>query len=193
VSRVRRALGPTTLALVAVGLLGACSGRGEPDAPAPAPSLAGARVMLLPARAQAPEQLDSELAFWLVDATPETEWVLPAELQAAVDRAPAWRLRLDALPRAVVDVGGGDRRVRDPLYGALRKLGAVVDADLAVIPLSAAELSDSTGVQLALAAALVDIRGGRVLWLETVRGERNPERGAAVASVAETLARLLVP
>jgi hypothetical protein len=176
-----------------MGLLGACSGRGEPEAPAPAPSLAGARVMLLPARASAPEQLDSELAFWLVDATPETEWVLPAELQAAVDRAPAWRLRLDALPRAVVDVGGGDRRVRDPLYGALRKLGAVVDADLAVIPLSAAELSDSTGVQVALAAALVDIRGGRVLWLETVSGERNPERGAAVASVAETLARLLVP
>ncbi len=171
---------------------GCASGGGSAVAPPPM-ALAGARVMLLPVKAPAPGQLDAELAFWLTDRAPDADWLLPAELQAAADRAPAWRLRLDGLARPVVDVGGGDRRVRDPLYGALRQLGAVVDANVAVVPLSVAESTDSAGVQLALATAVVDIRGGRVLWLHTVRGERNPDRGAAVASVAETLARFLVP
>lgn len=181
--------------LLLVGWLAGC-GTADEEGPVPAPpppDLAGARIMLLPVRAPAPARLDPELAFWLTDRAPATDWVLPAELQAAADRAPAWRLRLDALQRPVADLGAGDRRVRDPLYGALRQLGAVVDAHHALVPLSVTELDDSAGVALALRAALVDIHGGRVVWLHTVRGERNPSRAAAVASVAERLARALVP
>ena len=186
---------PRALLLV----LAACGGAGEPGAPpepepAPAPpQLAGQRVMLLPARAPAPEQLDAELAFWLTDRAPTVDWVPPDELQRVADRTPAWRMQLKGLPRPVVRLGGGERRVRDPLYGALRQLGAVVDARYAVVPVTVAEHPDSVGVRLSLAMAVVDIRGGRVLWLHTTAGERNPDRRAAVASVAEAMARSLVP
>jgi hypothetical protein len=176
--------------------LSACGGRGgdgEPAAPPPAPDLRGVRVMLLPVQAPAPERLDAELAFWLEDRAPSTDWVLPVELQAAVDRAPAWRLRLDGLPRPIGDLGGGERVVRDPLYGALRQLGAVVDSDYALVPVSTGLRTDSTGLELAMAMAVVDIRGGRVLWLHTVRSGGNPDRRAAVASVAELVARSLLP
>lgn len=187
---------PARVLLLALALATlACGGRARDGDPAPPPplDLSGMRVMLLPAPAPAPGQLDAELAFWLGDGSPTTDWVLPAELQAAVERAPAWRLRLDTVQRGIVDVGAGDRRVLDPLYGALRQLGAVVDSDYALVPMSVAERADSLGVELAVAMAVVDIRGGRVLWLHTARSAGNPERAAAVASVAELVARSLLP
>lgn len=180
---------------LALALAAAACGRGgdgTPTPPAATPDLTGARVMLLPARASAPAQLDPELAFWLTDRAAATDWVLPAELQRAVDRSPAWRMNLRALPRPIIDVGGS-HRVGDPLYGALRQLGAVVDARYAVVPLAAAEAVDSAGTAMALGVAVVDIRAGRVLWMHTVRTEGNTDRGAAVASVAEKVARTLFP
>ena len=182
----------TTVALLAA-LLAACGGRagGAGDTP-PAPSLAGARIMLLPARAGSPAQLDAELAFWLTDRAPYTEWLLPAALQATVDRHPAWRVRLDALPREVVDADGG-LRILDPLYGALRQLGAIEDTNLALVPVSARTEADGIGATLELSAALVDIRAGRVVWLGTVRGRGPDAGGAAVSAAAEALARALVP
>lgn len=180
---------------VAALLLIACGGArmGEPGPPPPAPALEGVRVMLLPARAGDPEQLDRELEFWLTDRAPATDWVLPAELQAAADRAPGWRLRLDALPRRVEEVHRGELRVRDPLYGNLRRLGAVVDANYAFMPVAWVEAPDTAGVAGVLTAALVDVRGGRVLWMHTVRGEPSAGRDAAVTSAAAALARSLLP
>lgn len=184
--------------VLALGLVlaAACGGRGddsEPAPPPPPPDLAGVRIMLLPVRAPAPPRLNAELAFWLQDRTPATDWVRPDELQRVADRTPAWRLRLDALQRPVMDMGRGDRRVRDPLYGALRQLGAVVDSDYALVPLGVMESTDTAGVALSMAVAVVQIRGGRVLWMHTARGERHPERGTAIASVAEAVARSLMP
>lgn len=174
----------------------ACGGRGNdgaPAAPPPPPDLAGVRIMLLPARVPAPERLDAELAFWLQDRSPSTDWVLPDELQGAADRTPAWRLRLDALHRPLMDLGSGNRRVRDPLYGALRQLGALVHSDYAVVPLGVSESVDTAGVKVSMAVAVVEIRGGRVVWMHSASGERNPARATAVASVAEAVARSLVP
>lgn len=192
--RLTRSPRPWLVGLVLLVLLGACGGRGEEERPAPPPpDLAGMRIMLLPVRAPAPEGLDAELAFWLTDLAPATDWVLPEALQRVADRTPAWRLRLETVQRPISDIGGGDRRVRDPLYGVLRQLGAIVHSDYALVPIAATESSDSAGVELSLALAVVDIRGGRVAWLHTVRGDRNPSRAAAVTSVAEAAARALLP
>lgn len=174
----------------------ACGGKGgdgEPAPPPAAPDLRGVRVMLLPVQVPGPAALDAELAFWLGDRSPSTDWVLPAELQAAADRAPAWRLRLNTIQRLTRNVGGGQRVILDPLYGALRQLGAMVDSDYAVVPMATTERSDSLGLEVAVAMAVVDIRGGRVLWLHTIRSGGNPDRESAVASVAEQVARILVP
>lgn len=181
------------ITLLAAALAGCGGGRGAgPATPPPAPNLAGARVMLLPAQAGSPAQLDAELAFWLTDRAPHTDWLLPEALQATVDRSPAWRVRLDALPRQVVDAGG-ERRVVDPLYGTLRQLGAIEDTHVALVPMAAREVSDTAGAVLELTAALVDIRAGRVVWLGTVRGRGPAAGGAPVAAAAEALARALVP
>lgn len=174
----------------------ACGGRGDDASPEPAPvapDLTGHRIMLLPVRVPAPESLDAALETWLTDLHPSTEWLLPAELQAAADRAPAWRLRLSRIERPVADVGGGARRITDPLYGALRQLGAVVDADYALVPVAVTATDpDAAGERLDVTVALVDIRGGRVLWMHTARAEGNPDADTTVATVAEAVARSLV-
>ena len=182
-----------SLALLLLAAVSACGGRAaETEEPAPAPNLAGVRVMILPVQAPAPGQIDAELAFWLADHSPATDWVPPAELERAVRRSPALRLRLDALPRPVAQVGG-ERRVLDPLYGALRQLGAVVDADYALVPLDTQIATDTAGTTVTLAVALVNIRGGIVVWLHTLAGEPGDDPGAAAASAAEKLARMLAP
>lgn len=187
---MRPAFGLVLLALVAAG----CGGRGGEARPAPPPpDLAGARIMLIPVRAPAPPGLDSLLASGLGERAPATDWVLPDELQRVADRTPAWRLRLDAVHRPVSDMGRGDRRIRDPLYGVLRQLGAVVDADYAVVPIAVTESDDTAGFALGMTLAVVDIRGGQVMWLHTARGDRNPSRPMAVASLVEAALRSLLP
>ncbi|MEJ2502731.1 MAG: hypothetical protein P8177_05345 [Gemmatimonadota bacterium] len=184
------------LATVALAVLAtACGGRQpfEPGPPPPVPDLRGIPVMLLPVRAPAPGQIDAELAFWLGERLPTTEWLLPDELQRALDRAPAWRVQLDGMARRVGDRGGGNYRILDPLYGTLRQLGAIMDASYALVPVRTGVIQDSLGTVLRLSAAVVDIRGGRVLWLHTVDGEPAATEAAAGASAAERLARMLSP
>lgn len=180
--------------LVAVGI-GACGGGpepGEPGPPPPPPDLAGIRVMVLPARPGEPPALDRELTFWLTSRAPATDWVLPPEVERAVERAPASGFDLAAY-REIVDVGGGRLRVNDPLYGDLRRLGAILDAPMALVPLGTGDHADSLGVTVRLTAALVSIRGGRVVWMHTVTGGPADSHDTAVAAAAETLARTLIP
>lgn len=183
-------------ALLTLLALAACGGAGRSGdsvaPPPPPPSLMGYRVMLVPAQAGEPEALEAELAFWLTDRAPGVEWVLPGELRDAVRRAPGSGLDLDA-PRQVVDMGGGDRRITDPLYGDLRRLGAITDATLAVVPLASRQTSDSTGVAVELVTAVVAVRAGRVVWMHTVVGEPASSLQDAVASAAAALARTLIP
>ena len=178
-----------------VGFLVACvaaCGGGTDGEPAPAPlDLSGARVMLVPARSAAPPELDRELAFWLGERAPGTLWVAPDELTRAVNRTPGSRFQLDA-PRRVIELGGGERRIADPLYGDLRRLGALLNVELALVPLETRERTDSAGVVVELRAALVSVRGGRVPWLHTVTGGPASTRSAALTEAAEALARSLI-
>lgn len=146
-------------------------------------------VMLLPAQSE-PAEVDPELSFWLQEMAPRTEWIPPATLQSIVDRSPGWRVQLGTLPPGIAEVRGR-RRVHEPLFGHLRRLGAMVDTRLALLPFPA-ETMDSTGVVLEITALLVDVVGGRVLWMGTVRGDAAPQGGRpSVASAAEALARAL--
>jgi hypothetical protein len=178
---------------LAVALAAAGCGRGVLPEPAP-PLLEGHRIMLLPVRAADPPALNAELSFWLPERSPGVDWVLPDELQRTVDRAPALRVRLDALPRDVVDAGRRSPYIVDPAYGELRRIGAVTDATLALMPMAVRELGAAPSTELELSVALVDIRGGQVVWIRTVRG-RSADGSAhgAVAAVAEALARTLFP
>lgn len=178
---------------LACGALIACgkADDGAPEPPPPPLDLAGARVMLLPARPGAPPELDRELVFWLTDRAPGTDWIRPDEIERTVAANPASNFDLRG-PRRVVDVGGGELRVRDPLYGDLRRLGAILDAPLALVPIGTRASTDSLGVTVRLTAVLVSIRGGRVLWMHTVHGGPTRTAANAVAGAAETLARTLI-
>jgi hypothetical protein len=187
------------LLAASIGLAGCASGGGG-GIPAPPPplDLRGATVMLLPVPAPAPAQIDRELGFWLTDRGARTTWLLPDELREVVQRSPGWRVRLDALPPGIADEGGGDLRVRDPLFREILRLAAVTDADYALLPLQvgvadAAPDLAARGAALQLTAALAEVRTGRVLWFGTVRGEPAPEgESYSVASLAEALARALL-
>jgi hypothetical protein len=179
--------------VVLLGLSMPACGRTAPSAPVP-PVLEGQRVMLVPVHASDPAGLDAELAHWLPVRAPGVEWVLPAELQAVMDRAPAWRVRLSAMPRSIAQRRSREPYLVDPTYGDLRRLGAIVDVGLAVLPVATRQLEGEGWRALELTVALVEIRGGRVVWLATVRADVpavSPDGGAG--AVAEVLARTLFP
>ncbi len=182
-----------TVLTVLTVLTAASCGRGGLHQPVP-PSLDGQRVMVLPVPAGAPAELDAELHFWLGQRAPDIDWVPAHELQRALDRAPAFRVPLDSLPREIVDAGRRAPYLVDPAYGALRRLGAIVDALVAVMPVAVRQVGDEPGSALELDAALVGVRGGRVIWITTVTGRSADGSAAgAVAAVAEALARAVVP
>lgn len=186
---LRRLAGSVTLAALAA--LAACSGRGSAGDPGPPPDLAGARVMIVPARAGEPAAVDRELVFWLTDRAPATGWILPDRIEETVASNPGWQFQLDA-PRRYADLGSGRLQLRDPLYGDLRRLGALLDASMALVPMGTRIRTDSLGVTVDLAVALVSIRGGRVVWRHTVEGGPAGSTDAGIAAAAAALARTLI-
>ncbi len=180
-------------AVLAVVLLAAACGRKPQGADAPAPSpldLSGQRIMLIPARAGEPRELDAELLFWLSDRSPGTDWIEPEEIRETAASIPS-RFALDA-PRRIIQGKGEAPRLADPLYGDVRRLAAVLDAQLALVPLGTQIARDSSGVIVQLAAALASIHGGRVIWVYTVESGPSESIAAGVAGAAETLARTLI-
>ena len=189
--RARPAWGLPALALVLVGLAcGGARGNAEPNPPPPL-DLDGRRIMLIPARPGAPAELDRELAFWLTDAAPATDWILPEQIERTVASNPASRFDLDG-PRTLKNMGGENYRIADPLYGDIRRLGAILDAGTAFIPLRFATRTDSLGMTVELTAVVVLIQGGQVLWRHTVREGPVDDEAHGAAESAAALARTLI-
>jgi hypothetical protein len=191
--------------------LAACS-RPQAAPPVPAastaPVLIGETVMIFPVQrgsvpvadtsarhfVVAQEKLDAELAYWLPQLANGVRWVLPEQIQRAITRSPTLQidihnLGVGAFQRAQV------KRVGDPLYGDLRKLSAVLDARVAVIPVAAELIGASPQTaRVQVATAVIDALGGHVLWFGVIESD-TAARGAdaGVASVAQALARTFAP
>ena len=158
------------------------------------PDLRGSRVMVLPVQEVMglAGDADAELAFGLQDRSREVSWIFPPRLQEVLDRSPGMG-RLEGLPVGVFSAGEV-RRIGDPLYGDLRRLGAMTDADVALIPLKAvAQPPDSLGVVVRVSAAVIHVRTGQVLWFGMVAGDPHEvsDQGA-LASAMDVLARTLL-
>jgi hypothetical protein len=193
-----RRLARRALTAAVVAALAACvspRAQSASNAPAPAPDLRGRTVMILPAqpgREGAPAGFDAELEYWLADLAPGVRWISPAAVERAVARTPEFAIELRALSGAAL-VGIAYRRgerIGDPLYGDLRRAGALVDARYALLPVVYASSADGAG-RGEVTAALIDTMGGGVLWYATVAGEAGAE--AAIASAAQALARTFSP
>ena len=190
-------------AAVAVGLAicaGACASvpQGPPEAGQQRgglPMLSGQDALLLPVqRPDLPrEAVDRELAFALEARGGGVEWIGPEEMRRLMGRSvmdiPIDRLPIDMFFQAEVT------RVGDPVYGMLRRVAALTDATVALIPLSVVIRPASEGVEPGLEsmATLLDLRTGRVLWLATVEAPGDPDEPATLARLADALARALQP
>lgn len=189
--------------LLALAMAAASCGGGRQPAPRAGdsmgrvPSLQGRRVMVLPAQdvVDVPGAADAEIAFALEERSGErVRWVLPREMREMLRRSPGLPMRIDGLP---VDMflRGEVNRVGDPLYGHLRRLAAMTEADLALVPIQVRYRAgdDATPSAVEIAAALIDARTGRVHWFGIVEGEPGA-RGdpRTLASAADALARAVV-
>ena len=160
------------------------------------PDLSGRPVMVLPAQAVGGGigSPDPEIAFAVGERGGRIRWILPGDLRRAMARSPGVPVDPDHLPvemflRAEV------QRVGDPLFGELRRLGALVGAQTALIPVETRYRTPPDGEgRIEIAAALVDIRSGRVYWFGSVEGSPGELRDpAALASAAAALVRRVSP
>ena len=156
----------------------------------------GARVMVFPVQDSqgVGPGTDAELAFALSQRGSEVDWVFADAMGRALQASPGMETRLDGLPVAIflqVEV----RRVGDPLYGYLRRIGALVDSEVALIPVLVRRhpgSAESPGT-VEISTAVISVRTGQVLWFGSAEGEPGGvDDPRALASAADALAvRLL--
>jgi hypothetical protein len=135
---------------------------------------------------RAAADVDAEIAFWAADAEGVDAWSFASDLDALVEREPALSLRARGL--AVGALLDEDRdHVGEPLLGDLRRLGAVADRRLALVPARLLPAEASAG-GLRLDLALVNTVGGAVLWRGRIEGAAA-EGESAEAALARAFVR----
>lgn len=196
----RRASGRPVPVLLLVGVL--CAGCGGPQAaPGPgtmsglAPDLRGRRVLVLPVQQNLGVRgdPDAEIAFGLRERNVAVEWVLPGEAEEMLARSPGVPTSLRGL--AVGQFLAAEVfRVGDPLYGDLRRLSALVDAEVVLLPVQTSlESEPGADSTVRLWTALIDTRSGRVLWYSILDGEPSPDNDPrGLASAVELMTRSLL-
>jgi hypothetical protein len=158
------------------------------------PDLRGFSVMVLPIQQQSdvPQGVtpDSELAHALGTRGQGVTWVFPPEIEEMLERSPGVAAQIRGLPVHIF-LHAEVNRVGDPLFGHILRVGGLTGADVALIPV---ELRYGEGGSYTLGAALIGTRTGRVSWYGVVEGEPgDPASPATMASVADRLARVLLP
>ncbi len=180
------------------GALAACAS-GAPPEPGESrltpPDLRGRTVMVLPVQELVGVQgtPDAELAFQLEDREPGIDWVFPDRIERALQRSPGIQAEPRGLPVGAF-LTSEVRRVGDPLYGELRRMAALVDADVALIPVRLGVRGTADGgTALGVHAALVEVRTGRVVWYGLEEGSAgDPADPSTTASAVDALARRLL-
>ena len=189
----------TCTAILVAWVLSACGGSRPPPAAGTSvgspPDLRGTRVLVLPVQQilGVSGDPDAELAFGLRDRTRAVTWVLAEELDAVLGRSPGINARPRGLPVAQF-LQAEVRRIGDPLYGELRRMSALVDADAVLLPVQAALTTDvGEDPRVNWSVALIEVTTGRVHWFGIVEGGAFPAGDPrALASSVERLARTLL-
>lgn len=201
--RGSRQMGRACRACVILAAVAACGGGTSPP-PQPGqmrgvpPDLRGRRVLLLPVQHVfgVRGDADAELVFTLEDLGRDVLWILEEEVADVLARSPAIDARTRGLPVGhflLAEV----RRVGDPLFGQLRRLATLVDAEVILIPIAASfepnQLVEGSTPRVRLTLALIEPRSGRVIWFGIEEGGDYPQgdpRG--LASAVEKVARTLL-
>jgi hypothetical protein len=188
----------TLLGILLALTVGACGSQAEPPKPGDTrggvPDLRGRSVLVYPVQlltaVPSGTSVDAELAHAFRTRGPGIAWVFPSQAEEALRRSPGLRARTRGLPVRVF-LQAEVQRIGDPLFGEVARLATLTGADVALIPV---ELAYGEEGFYRLSAALIRVETGHVLWFGMLQGtEGAPESPAALASVAETLARALLP
>ena len=160
------------------------------------PDLRGRQVMLFPVqiRAGVPGDASPEIVFALRTRGSEVHWILPDELEALLARAPAVDSAVRGLPVGIF-LSAEVERIGDPLFGQLRRLGALTGSDIAVIPVAVRAGAEGVGGAsvVEIAATIVNVRTGQVIWFGIVAGRPGSVADfGSVASAVEALAETLL-
>lgn len=160
------------------------------------PDLRGRRVMVFPVQigSRVPGDASPEIAFVLRNRTSEVAWVFSDEMEAIKERSPAIDVSVRGLPVGVF-LSAEVQRVGDPLYGQLRRMGALVDSDIALIPVTVRAGAEGVGGTsvVEIVATIVNVRTGRVIWFGVVGGRPGSVADfGTVASAVEALAETLL-
>jgi len=193
------------LAVAALALL-ACAACGPKvvDPPRPgestgiAPVLRGRTVLLLPVQVVAgvAGDADAELAYALKDRGGDVSWIEEDAILESLRRSPGIDARTRGLPVGQFQAAQV-RRIGDPLYGQIRRMSALFDADAVLLPVSATfqpnEEVIGSGPRVRLTVALIEPRTGQVVWFAVEEGgEFDPGDPRGLASAVETVARALL-
>lgn len=163
-----------------------------------APDLRGSSVLLLPVQTVFGVRGDpnAELAYALKETGREVDWIEEEAVTNALRRAPGVDARTRGLPVGQFLMAEVNR-IGDPLYGQLRRLSAMVDADWVLLPVAATfeanQAVEGSTPRVRLTAALIQARSGRVYWFGIEEGgdfEQDDPRG--LASAVESVARSLL-
>lgn len=159
------------------------------------PDLRGRRVMLLPVQhvQGVRGDPDAELAFTLQGLGGNIVWVLPGEVDEVLARSPAVQASTRGLPVGTFFAAEVER-IGDPLYGQIRRMAALVDAEAVLLPVVASlEPQGDTLSAIRITSAVIDPRSGRVAWFGVLQGGAYPpDDPRGLASAMETLARTLL-
>ena len=190
----------TVSALFAIFLVLGCGGTAE--APTAGsfegfiPDLRGERVMVFPVqiRAGVPGDVSSEIDFALRTRSSEVEWIFSDELESVLARAPGVDSSVTGLPVGFF-LRASVRRIGDPLFGQLLRLGALTNSDIALIPVTVRTGAEGVGGTsvVEIVATILNVRTGRVIWFGVVSGAPGSVADfGSVASAVEALAETLL-
>ncbi|MGE0160365.1 MAG: hypothetical protein AB7T31_13225 [Gemmatimonadales bacterium] len=187
------------LICLAASGVGACGGTTPPPEPGTirgvAPDLRGTRVVILPVQQNfgVPGDLDAELAYGLRERSAEVAWISTSDVDQVLARSPAMQTRTRGLPVGAF-VQAEVQRIGDPLFGELRRIAALVDAQAVVLPVQATlESAPGEDPRVRLWAALIDVRTGRVPWFAVLEGQPFPPGDPrALVSAVDALAGSLL-
>jgi hypothetical protein len=117
--------------------------------------------------------LDAEIRFTFTDQGREVDWIFEEAVQRMLDRTPTMDTRTRGLPVSLFSAAEVER-VGDPLYGQLRRMAALVEADAILIPIEASfepnEAVVDSEPRVRFTAAIIEPRTGRVVWFGVEEG-----------------------
>ena len=191
-----KVVGTLLAAVMTFGCAGTAPAPSAGDSQGIIPDLRGRRVMVFPVqlRGGVPGDADPEIVFALRNKSTEVAWIFSDELEAVVERSPAVDTAVRGLPVGVF-LGAEVRRIGDPLWGQLLRLGALTNSDIALIPVvvrPGALGAGGTSV-VEIVATILNVRTGRVIWFGVVAGRPGSVADfGSVASAVEELAETLL-